>query len=169
MWYRTALFLALLVAGATTSASATGQIVAMKQKGFSTFYVAVTLPTIGTQDFLVDTGASYTVLGKPAMTELVASGDAEYLRDLQGRLANGARMTVPLYRLERMSIGGDCILRNVEVAVFPKATRPILGIRALGKAAPFRFSVVPPTLELSGCGVTSTAAIESSAAKPPTR
>ena len=49
---------------------------------------------------------------------------------------------------------------DVEVAVLPRETRPILGLSALRQASPFRFSVEPPTLELTGCGGTLTAAAD---------
>jgi hypothetical protein len=50
-----------------------------------------------------------------------------------------------------MSIGGQCDLKNIEVAVFPGKTRQILGLSALRQASPFIFSINPPELILSNC------------------
>ena len=75
-----------------------------------------------------------------------------YIKQLQGTMADGSTREVPVYAIRRMSIGGDCWLYDVEAAVFPGDSRQILGLSALRKAAPFIFSVDPPTLSLSGCG-----------------
>jgi len=58
---------------------------------------------------------------------------------------------VPVYVIRSLTIGENCRLRNVEAAVFPGATRQILGLSALKKAAPFTFSFDPPHLTLSNC------------------
>jgi hypothetical protein len=78
-------------------------------------------------------------------------GEAQYLRELTGILANGTEMQVPVYRLSAVRIGEKCLLQDVEAAVFPGDTRQILGLSALQKAAPFIFSTQPPKLQLSHC------------------
>ena len=74
---------------------------------------------------------------------------------MRGRLANGSEINVPVYLLEAVSIGENCWLTDVEAAVFPGNTRPILGLNALQRTAPFIFSFEPPRLQLSNCAARS--------------
>ena len=66
-------------------------------------------------------------------------------------MADGSRRIIPIYRVAKLTLGDDCVLRDVEAAVFPQRTRLILGLSALEKTAPFIFSTNPPVLELSNC------------------
>ena len=126
-------------------------MVPMHDKGASTYYVPVSIKGWGTSDFLVDTGASYMAINQTALDSLKARDQAEYIKHLIGTMADGDQITVPVYRISSVMIGAGCMLTNVEAAVFPGNTRNILGLSALSRAAPFRFSVNPPTLMLSGC------------------
>ena len=143
-WCSVALPLLGLAAGQTTT-------VPMHDKGASTYYVPVSIEGWGTGDFLVDTGASYMAINQTALNSLKAQDQAEYIKHLIGTMADGNKITVPVYRISSVMIGGGCMLTNVEAAVFPGNTRNILGLSALTRAAPFSFSVDPPTLLLSGC------------------
>lgn len=125
--------------------------VPMHDKGAATYYVPVSIAGWGTGDFLVDTGASYMAINQAALNSLKANDQAEYVKHLIGTLADGGQITVPIYRISSVMIGRDCLLSNVEAAVFPGNTRNILGLSVLRRAAPFRFSVDPPTLMLNGC------------------
>ena len=100
---------------------------------------------------MVDTGSSYMMINEITLAQLEESGDAQYLRELTGILANGDEMRVPVYTLSSVRIGENCVLEDVEAAVFPGDTRQILGLSALSKAAPFIFSTQPPRLQLSHC------------------
>lgn len=135
--------IAALAGGQTT--------VPMHDKGAATYYVPVSIQGWGTGDFLVDTGASYMAINQAALDSLKASDRAEYVKQLIGTLADGGQIIVPVYRISSVTIGQSCILTNVEAAIFPGTTRNILGLSALRRAAPFQFSVNPPTLRLSGC------------------
>lgn len=135
-----------------------GTSVPMHDKGASTFYVPVSIEGWGTGDFLVDTGASYMTINQAALDSLKANHQVKYIRDLVGTLADGDQLVVPVYRIALVRIGKGCMLTNVEAAVFPGATRNILGLSALRRAAPFRFSVDPPSLVLSGCQADTTTA-----------
>ena len=66
-------------------------------------------------------------------------------------MADSSRFTAKIYRLRSLTLGSGCVIRDVEVAVFPNATRPILGLSALQKLTPFIFSINPPVLALSNC------------------
>ena len=126
----------------------------MQEKSAATFYVDISIEGIGSQDFLVDTGAGYMTVSQEAIDTLLLQGDAIYLRDLEGVLADGSRLIVPVYRLTRINIGGTCELRDVEAAVLPGTQRGLLGLSALRKTAPFIFAVEPPMLHLSNCSTT---------------
>ena len=117
---------------------------------------------------MVDTGSSYMMINEITLAQLQATGDARYLRELTGILANGDEMQVPVYALSKVRIGEDCVLEDVEAAVFPGDTRQILGLSALSKAAPFIFSTQPPRLRLSHCrlAVTTTDSQTTLAAGP---
>lgn len=128
-----------------------GTGVPMQLKGAKTYYVSGQIRGLESSEFMVDTGSSYTTINEHSLERLLASGGAEYLRDLTAVLANGAELRVPLYRIAGIDLGSRCQLTGLEVAVFPGRTRQILGLSTLRKASPFLFSVDPPQLRLSNC------------------
>lgn len=125
--------------------------VSMIDRGASTFYVDVQLEGAGTSTFLVDTGSSYMTINEDLLASLKEGGQATYVKDLRGTLADGSQQVVPVYRIASLVIGDHCRLDDVQAAVFPGHTRNILGLSALSAAAPFEFSVDPPELRLSNC------------------
>lgn len=135
-------------------------LVEMNDRGASTFYVNVQMAGTGMKSFLVDTGSSYTTINEKTLAELIDSEQAEHVRNLEGVLADGSTQIVPLYSIKSLTIGEDCALGEVQAAVFPGETRNILGLSALRSAAPFVFSVDPPTLALSNCGPRKPVTIE---------
>lgn len=147
-------FLIAILAMLTLNLAQAGEldnIIAMRDKGAATFYVEVHLEGVGNLDFLVDTGSSYTTINEKTLTILKEKGQATYVRSLAGTLADGTRKIVPIYSIAAIHIGNECYIDNVEAAVFPGNTRHILGLSALRKAAPFIFSIDPPSLALSNC------------------
>ncbi len=129
--------------------------VPMREGGKSAYYVSGLLMGYGDVELLVDTGSGYLTINSETLAVLKQKGNAHYKRDLKGTLANGETMVVPVYAVSGLNIGGVCQLPEVEAAVFPGATRQILGLNALSKAAPFVFSVNPPKLILSNCSQTT--------------
>lgn len=123
----------------------------MRCKGSSTYYVQGHLAGVGPTEFMVDTGSGYLAISQDALDRLLTQQRARYVKDLMGVLANGNEMVVPVYLVDELTIGNQCKLKNVEAAVFPGKNRFILGLSALQKAAPFIFSLDPPTLALSNC------------------
>lgn len=160
--------LALLAFQQSAVASDDRNVVQMTDQGASTFYVNVFLKGVGISEFLVDTGSSYMTINADTLDVLKREDQATYLKDLKGILADGTEQVVPLYRIKAMRIGESCALTNVKAAVFPGKTRNILGLSALRAAAPFVFSVEPPTLELSNCAgdATLVAELGNQAAEP---
>lgn len=125
--------------------------VPMRTKGAATYYVEGYLKGVGSIEFMVDTGSGYLAINEKALATLKKQDHAHYVRELMGVLANGTELVVPLYSIRELDIGGKCKLKNVEAAVFPGRTRFILGLNALQRAAPFIFSLDPPSLSLSNC------------------
>lgn len=127
----------------------------MRANSATTFYVEGQIAGLGNVDLMVDTGSGYMTINEEMLARLEQAGRVRYVKELRGRLANGSELIVPVYAIEAVSIGGGCWLRNVEAAVFPGATRAILGLNALQRAAPFIFSFEPPRLTLSNCITTA--------------
>lgn len=116
-----------------------------------TFYVHSAIEGAGFTSLLVDTGSGYTTITEKTLRELQKTGNAMYLKKVQGIMADGTVRKVSIYRISGISIGETCQIRDVEVAVFPTGTREILGLNTLSKVAPFTFSIDPPYLSLSNC------------------
>lgn len=115
-----------------------------------TFYLDVNIGG-GVDEYLVDTGAGYMTITAATRDRLQQEGLARPVGEIEGHLANGQVLRVPLYRLEKITIGGTCELRDVDVAVLPGASRGLFGLSALRQISPFRFSMDPPSLTLSNC------------------
>ncbi|MGH8550993.1 MAG: retroviral-like aspartic protease family protein [Methylococcales bacterium] len=105
----------------------------------------------GQKSLLVDTGSGYSTISQDTLKALQESGEAIFLRKMQGIMADGSHHWVSVYRIAGLNIGGNCQVKNIEVAVFPNGGREILGLSALGKVSPFTFSIEPPRLSLSNC------------------
>jgi predicted aspartyl protease len=146
----------LICLGSITPTLAQDQFVSipMHLKSAKTFYVTGRAEGSQSGEYMVDTGSSYTTINQSTLGELRKMGGSRYLRDLVAVMANGDELTVPVYRVARFEVGGICVLGDIEVAVFPRQTRQILGLSALRKASPFLFSVDPPELKLSNCRTT---------------
>lgn len=143
----------LLVGGASSfvSAGQFGTTVEMDARNGATFYVPGLITGLGAVDWMVDTGSGYMTINEEILTSLKENGQAHFVKRLRGRLADGSELEVPVYLIDSISIGDACWLRDVEVAVFPGSTRPILGLNVLQRTAPFIFSFEPPRLVLSHC------------------
>lgn len=137
---------AITVAAADQSTS-----VPMRTIGSNTYYVSGQIGGLGDVDMLVDTGSSYSTITPGTLEILQLQDRVRFVRKLRGMMADGRKLTVPIYRIGSISVGRDCWLHDVEAAVFPEHTRNILGLSALTKAAPFTFSLEPPALILSNC------------------
>ncbi|MEW5754819.1 MAG: retroviral-like aspartic protease family protein [Pseudomonadota bacterium] len=144
----------LLVAHNAASAADFGTTVPMHEGSKSSYYIDGHLEGYGAVELMVDTGSSYLTINQETLDVLTRKGNAEYSRDLKGSLANGNTIVVPVYKISGLNIGATCRLTEVEAAVFPNASRLILGLNALRQTAPFIFSVDPPSLTLSNCNKT---------------
>lgn len=121
------------------------------EKGAVTYYVSGHIDGYGETDFMVDTGSSYTAISEKMLVKLRSQGKVEYIKQVPAVLANGSRVTLPVYRISSINIGGRCSISDIKAVILPGSTRNILGLSALKKIAPFALSVSPPTLMLSNC------------------
>jgi predicted aspartyl protease len=125
----------------------------MQEKAAQTFYVPAYIEGFGDTELMVDTGSGYVTINEQTLAVIKRQRTAHYVKNLQGVLADGSELIVPVYAIKALNIGGSCWLHDVEAAVFPGKSRQILGLSALRKAAPFIFSVDPPSLSLSHCAM----------------
>lgn len=139
------------LAGGAAWADALMHAVPLYDKGLSTYYVAGQIDGYGAVEFMVDTGSAYVILTEETLRALKSQGRARYLRDLSGQMADGSRVTAPVFRIASLRIGEDCEIRDVEATVLRTTRRHVLGLSALRKAAPFTVSLDPPSLALSQC------------------
>lgn len=123
----------------------------MQDRGVATFYVQGHVDGFGSAPFMVDTGSGYTTINERTLDALRSNGNAQYVKNLTGIMADGSRTALPVYLISSIDIGGHCLVRNIEVAVFPGRSRQILGLSTLRKVSPFIFSLDPPRLTLSNC------------------
>lgn len=144
----------------------------MMNRGASTFYVEGHIDGFGPAFMLVDTGSSYSTLNEETFAVLQKTGHTSFIKELQGTMADGSRRVVPIYRISGVNLGGECHIRDVEVALFPGSTRLILGLSVLRKVSPFMFSIgETPHIMLSNCShnAEETVSRDSSAELTPTQ
>lgn len=103
--------------------------------------------------FLVDTGAGLVTVSEAFFDQLEARGAVREVRRVAARLANNRLQPLTVYEVAQFRIGEHCDIGPVEVAVMPGGGRNLLGLSALGRAAPFTVSMAPPALHLSGCSL----------------
>ncbi len=125
--------------------------VPINKKGLVTYYVSGSINGFGATDFLVDTGSGHSAINETTLEKLHLQGKAEFLKNVSATLANGSSVTLPVYIISDINIGGKCVIHNVEAVVLPGEVRNILGLSALEKTAPFAISINPPRLLLSQC------------------
>lgn len=152
---RSARFLKHAVAALTLAATApvlAQTVVPLNaNSGLSTYYLTVQVGGGLVEDYLVDTGAGFMTITAATLAHLEERGQARFLRNIEGHLADGRVLKVPVYLLDEIVIGQTCVLRDVEAAVLPGASRGLFGLSALRRTSPFEFSVEPPSLRLSNC------------------
>jgi predicted aspartyl protease len=101
--------------------------------------------------FLLDTGANMITVSRDLFQKLRKLDGTVKVRQVGARLANGKLNLIDVYRVEHFSIGNNCELGPVEVAVMQQGGRNLLGMNALAVAAPFAVFTSPPSLAVSHC------------------
>lgn len=125
--------------------------VGIQKRPAGTFYVPAAIEGYGPLDLLVDTGSSYLVITETILAALKLKGGVEFSRDLEGHMADGSTRIIPLYKIAGLRLGDSCWIHDVEAAIFPAGSRPILGMNVLSRLAPFTFSADPAQLNLAHC------------------
>ena len=134
-----------------TSAQAIDVNVPIDKSQSGSLYVEAVINSNIRSQFLVDTGAGMITLNRELFKQISESGKVEKTGEIAARLANGKYETMNLYKIKSFSIGENCNLGEMEVAVMKRAGRNILGLSALSIAAPFAVHIEPLELVLSGC------------------
>lgn len=132
------------------SAHSLNQSVELQAHSGGTLYVDAVFADSVPVKLLVDTGASMLTLNQKTFQQLNKHTDLHFSRHLGFRTASGKIHKVKVYRLDNLTLGNSCQLRDVEVAVLANGNN-ILGMNALTRFAPFGFSMQPPRLDLSNC------------------
>ena len=143
----------ILVLGASAAVQAADfdSKIAMFQADSGNFYVKGRFGNEESTDFLVDTGSGLVILSEPAFKRIAVMAGNKPVSRKAARMADGRTKAINVYSVEQLVLGENCRIGPLEVAVIPGATRNILGLSALNKAAPFAIYTSPPTLALSGC------------------
>lgn len=123
----------------------------MHQAASGNFYVHGSLAGDVDTDLLLDTGSGYVSLSQATFERVSATGNPRFARHIFGRMANGKVEKVALYTVAELRLADNCILRDIEVAVFPKADRDILGLNALSRLQPFTLQLTPAKLTSAHC------------------
>ncbi|HUS23341.1 MAG TPA: retropepsin-like aspartic protease [Candidatus Binatia bacterium] len=132
--------------------------VVLERHTAGTFYVDGALQGYGDLRLLVDTGSSHMVINEAMLEMLKKSGNATFVRQTRGVMADGSPRGVPIYRLAALRIGDSCWVREVEAAIIPGNVRPILGMNVLARLSPFTFSAEPAQINLQRCEADAEAA-----------
>ncbi|MYM62374.1 TIGR02281 family clan AA aspartic protease [Pseudomaricurvus sp. HS19] len=139
---------------AAEPSSVTHTDIELISKATDVYYLPARLGDSVEGDFLLDTGSGYLAINEKQLKALTRDSEAAYQRSERARLANGSTRSVAIYRITSLELG-SCRLRDVEAAVLPGNTRPIIGMSALKKVDGFSVSFSPtPRLRLSGCEAT---------------
>lgn len=160
------LLIGALLATAPASADELAFETELLRHDAGTFYVRGRLGADVETELLLDTGSSYVALTRATFRKLAIGAEAEYLRHIEGAMASGRRLRAPVYRLATLAIGERCVLRDVEIAVLPNASRDILGLSALRQMQPIALSLDPPSLRFARCAAPLINVVANAADKP---
>jgi len=111
-----------------------------------TFYVRGILDGVVDTDLLLDTGSGYVSLSKRTFDQIKHDASTVFQRHITGVMANGSSISVPIYRIGALRLSSNCVLTDIEVAVFNNTSRDILGLNALKQIQPFTLQLDPPVM-----------------------
>jgi len=116
-----------------------------------TFYVKASVDQGEYTDMLLDTGAGYVSLSRDTFGRVKDNPGTVFQRYITGVMADGKSLQVPVYIIAELKLSDQCILHDVEVAVFKNSNRDILGLSALRQMQPLTLNLEPPALT-ANCG-----------------
>lgn len=138
-----------LVSGTATAAQPYN--IPMQLVSSGAFYVKASLDSTVNTDMLLDTGSGYVSLSTETFGKIKDEPGTVFSRYITGVMADGKAARVPVYSIRELRLSEQCVLRDVEVAVFRNGTRDILGLSALRQLQPLTLQMDPPVLTAS-CG-----------------
>ena len=148
---KSAIILGVILLPAALFASDFDTTIPAYDKGKIAYYISSSVGKNEKVEFMIDTGAGHSAITETTLNKLRTQVKVEFVKNVAGTLANGAKLALPLYRVASMQIGAECTINDVKVVVLPNATRNIIGMSALKKVAPFALTTNPPRLLLSNC------------------
>lgn len=101
-------------------------------------------------DFMLDTGAGLVTVNEKTFAAIKRHSGVSHVRQIGARLANNKVKLVEVYQVEQFAVG-RCELGPLEIAVMPGGGRNLLGLSALGLAAPISIQLTPPSLSMDNC------------------
>ena len=125
--------------------------IAMTARDSGNYYISARLETGEATDMLVDTGSGLVALSKTTFRPLKSLPSTTFVRHTHATLASGRSTRLAIYRIRQLTLGENCVVRDLEVAVLPGNANNILGLSALRQVQPFAMSFEPPALLLSHC------------------
>lgn len=102
-------------------------------------------------EFLLDTGASMVTVSRELFEQVRDLAGTIKVRQVGARLASGKLQLMDVYEVQHFSLGDNCNLGPLEIAVLERGGRNLLGMNALQSAAPFAVFTYPPALAISNC------------------
>jgi len=118
----------------------------LETTGSGTFYLPAVVDRQVDTRLLLDTGSGYVSLSQQTFNKLTRDSTRHLLRHIQGVMANGKTVSVPVYQIAELGLGAGCVLYDIEVAVMPSGSRDILGINAIRQLQPITLGLDPPRL-----------------------
>ena len=92
------LCISALCTNALALADDTQPPIPMQDKGAHTYYIKGQIRGLGATEFMVDTGSGYVTINEHTLEILKSKGEATYVKDLRGILADGQQKIFPVYR-----------------------------------------------------------------------
>ena len=131
------------------TAFAQSENIPMTASTSGTYYLSVTAAG-HRAEFMLDTGAGLVTVNEKTFAAIKQRSSVSHVRQIGARLANNKIKLIEVYQVEQFAIG-NCELGPLEVAVMKGGGRNLLGLSALGLAAPISIQLTPPSLSLSNC------------------
>ncbi len=141
-----------IVAGSwllSNSAAAARNDIPMELVSSGAYYVKASLDARDSPDMLLDTGSGYVSLSNETFGKIKDKPGTVFQRFITGVMADGKASRVPVYLISELRLSEQCVLHDVEVAVFRNAKRDILGLSALRQLQPRTLQLDPPMLTAS--------------------
>lgn len=144
--FRTRPLLAAVLLVVNADARADTAKIPMHEMQTGVFYIKGNLDNLVDTDMLLDTGSGYVSLSQQTFAIIRDDVTTVFQRHITGIMADGHKQSVPIYRIGELKLASDCVLHDIEVAVFSNTSRDILGLNALMRIQPITLQLNPPLM-----------------------